>query len=431
LRAAEAAAQNARIIKGYNARMSARSTWLNRNVVGMSITSFCADVGYEMVLAVLPGFAAAIGVAASALGWIEGSADALASFVKLGAGAYSDRTGHRHGIVTLGYVLSGTALSLLAAAVSWPLIMAGRLIAWFGKGIRGPLRDAMLSDAARPEARGRVFGLHRAGDTSGAVLGPLLGVLLLARLPHTNPAAPYRGIFLISLIPGLIAVASMVLLVREKPRQPNPQIRLWASIRHMPRGFVRLLTGVGIFGLGDFSHTLLVLAAAQLLTPAHGALRASQIAALLYALRNGTYAAAAFPVGVLADRMQKRRVLSAGYGMGALTGFGVAALFAAGVSSVSVLILVFAWGGVYIAVEKSLEAALTADLVPRETRGTAFGLLGSVNGVGDLVASALVGTLWTHVSPQTGFAAAGVLMIGGAGLVLAAPDTRHLLQSRG
>ncbi len=398
--------------------MSFRPAWLNRNVIGMSVTSFCADVGYEMVLAVLPGFAAAIGVAASALGWIEGSADALASFVKLGAGWYSDLTGRRHGIVTLGYFLSGTALSMLAAAVSWPLIMGGRLIAWFGKGIRGPLRDAMLSDASRPETRGRVFGLHRAGDTTGAVLGPLLGVWLLVRLPHTCPAAPYRGIFLVSLIPGLIAVASMVFFVREKPRAPNPQMRLWKSLRNQPRPFARLLTGVGIFGLGDFSHTLLVLAAAQLLTPAHGALRASQIAALLYALRNGTYAAASFPIGVLADRMQKRTLLAAGYGMGALTGFAVAALFAGGVSSVPVLVLVFAWAGVYIGVEKSLEAALTADLVPSEARGTAYGLLGSVNGVGDLIASALVGMLWTHISPQTAFTAAGVLMIGGAGLVL-------------
>jgi MFS family permease len=370
-----------------------------------------------MVLAVLPGFVAAIGVAASALGWIEGSADALASFVKLSAGLYSDRTGRRHGIVTLGYFLSGTALALLAAAASWPLIMAGRLIAWFGKGIRGPLRDAMLSDATRPETRGRVFGFHRAGDTAGAVLGPLLGVWLLAFLPHTNAAAPYRAIFLVSLVPGLIAVASMVFLVREKPRAPNPGMRLWKSVRGLPRPFARLLRGVGVFGLGDFSHTLLVLAAAQLLAPRHGALRASQIAALLYALRNGTYAAAAFPVGILSDRMPKNRLLAGGYLMGAFTGFGVALLFSFRISGIPVLVLLFAWAGVYIAIEKSLEAALTADLVTAETRGTAYGLLGSVNGVGDLIASALVGMLWTYVSPRAGFAVAGILMAVGAALL--------------
>jgi MFS family permease len=398
--------------------MSARPSWLNRNVAGMCVTSFCADVGYEMVLAVLPGFAATIGLAASALGWIEGSADALASFVKLGAGWYSDRIGRRKEIVTLGYFLSGTALALLAAAATWPLIMLGRLVAWFGKGIRGPLRDAMLSDAASPATRGKVFGLHRAADTAGAVLGPLLGVWLLAVLPRTSAASPFRGVFLISLIPGLVAVASMVLLVREARLPANPALRLWKSVGSLPRPFMRFLRGVGVFGLGDFSHTLLVLAAAQLLTPAQGMLRAGQIAALLYALRNGTYAAAAFPVGVLADRMEKRTLLAAGYAMGAVTGIAAAALFAAHTASLLWLILLFAWAGLYIGVEKSLEAALTADLVPPESRGTAYGLLGSVNGVGDLVASAMVGMLWTHVSPQVAFGGASVLMLCGAALVL-------------
>jgi MFS family permease len=110
--------------------------WLNRNAIGMTVTSFCADVGYEMVSAVLPGFLTSIGVAAAALGWIEGVADAVSSFVKLGAGWYSDRIGHRKPIVTLGYFLSGTMLAIFAAAVSWPLVLAGRLAAWFGKGIR-------------------------------------------------------------------------------------------------------------------------------------------------------------------------------------------------------------------------------------------------------------------------------------------------------
>jgi len=394
--------------------MRAPSSWLNRNVAGMSVTSLCADVCYEMVLAVLPGFTATIGVAAAALGWIEGGADALASFVKLGAGWYADRAGHRKGIVILGYLLSGTALSMLAAAASWPLILLGRLVAWFGKGIRGPLRDAMLSDAAPPESRGKVFGLHRAGDTTGAVLGPLLGAWLLSVLPRSTPSAPYRCIFLISLVPGLLAVASMLLLVRETQRRPNPEVRFWGSLRGLPPSFVRLLRGVGLFGLGDFSHTLLVLAAAQLLTPTLGVLRASQLAALLYALHNGAYAAAAFPAGALADRMDKRKLLAVGYIMGAVTGLGVAALFVARVASLPMLTIVFAWAGIYIGVEKPIEAALTADLVPSQSRGAAYGLLGSVNGVGDLVASALAGMLWTHVSPQVAFCTAGALMLSGA-----------------
>ena len=349
----------------------------------MTITSFCADLGYEMVTAVLPGFLNVIGVAALALGWIEGAADAVSSFVKLGAGWYSDRIGHRKGIVAFGYFLSGTALSVFAFAWSWPLILIGRTVAWFGKGIRGPLRDALLSESVPPEVRGKVFGLHRAGDTLGAVLGPLAGVWLLAVLPRPAPDAPFRAIFLLSLVPGLAAVASILLLVRERRRGPNA-MRLWTSLRGLPRPYLRFLRGVGLFGMGDFSHTLLVLAAAQLLEPAHGALAAAQIAALLYVLRNGIYAAVSFPVGALADRMDKQKLLAAGYVAGALTAGGLAALFASGASALPYLVLIFAGAGIYIGTEDALEGAIPADLVDPSARGTAYGLMGTVNGVGDL-----------------------------------------------
>ncbi len=390
--------------------------WLNRNAIGMTVTSFCADVGYEMVNAVLPGFLTSIGVAAAALGWIEGVADAVSSFVKLGAGWYSDRIGHRKPIVTLGYFLSGTMLAIFAAAVSWPLVLLGRLAAWFGKGIRGPLRDAMLSDSTPPEARGRVFGMHRAGDTAGAVLGPLLGVWLLAHLPRPNPSAPFRSVFLISLVPGLVAVASMIFLVQEKRGAGNRARRFWQSLRELPKPYTHFLTGVGLFGAGDFAHTLLVLAAAQILTPVYGVVKAGELAALFYVLRNASYAAASFPTGVIADRMNKRTLLAWGYALGGLTGLATAALFFWHVTSLVVIGLVFLMAGIYIGMEDALEGAIPADMTAAELRGTAYGLMGTVNGVGDLIASALVGTVWTAVSPIAAFVAAALIMFAGAAL---------------
>jgi MFS family permease len=394
--------------------------WRDRNVIGMTITSFCADVGYEMVSAVLPGFLASIGVAAAALGWIEGTADALSSFVKLAAGAYSDRVGHRKPFVAFGYFLSGTALSLFAAAVSWPLILTGRLIAWFGKGIRGPLRDAMLAESAAPEVRGKVFGLHRAGDTAGAVLGPLIGVWLLshhAAPAGSNPAAPFRVIFLVALIPGLVAFLSMVLLVVERRAPGQPARRLGQSLRELPRPYLRFLIGAGVFGAGDFAPTLLVLAAAQLLTPRYGAVRAGELAALFYTLRNLLYAAAAFPAGALADRMSKLKLLAAGYALGGVTAFSAAAWFRSGATSLAAMAAVFVLAGIYIGIEDTLEGAIPAGLVDAEHRGTAYGLMGAVNGVGDLLASATVGTLWTLVSPLAAFSLAGGLMLAGAVLL--------------
>src|ERR1700691_3051274 len=280
--------------------------WLTRNVWGMTITSLLSDACYEMVLAVLPGFLPVIGVAAAALGWIEGASDAFSAFLKLFAGWYSDRLGHRKWMIVLGYLFTGTGLSVFSAAASWIPILLGRIVSWFGKGIRGSLRDAMLSESVEPEVRGRAFGFHRAGDTVGAVIGPLAGIGLLSLLPkefpNAAPDSPFRAIFLLSLIPGLCAPLVFAVMVRETPRAPRPGIKLVASLRQLPRAFRRFLAAVGLFGAGDFSPTLLTLAAATLLRSAHGTVRAAQLAAVLYVMRNVVYAGASFPIGVLADR---------------------------------------------------------------------------------------------------------------------------------
>jgi MFS family permease len=183
--------------------------WLNRNVWGMTITSMLSDACYEMVLAVLPGFLPVIHVAAAALGWIEGASDAFSSFLKLFSGWYSDKLGQRKWMIVLGYFFTGTGLSIFSIAITWIPILLGRIVSWFGKGIRGSLRDAMLSESVDPEVRGRAFGFHRSGDTVGAIIGPLTGVALLSFLPkafpNSGPDIPFRTIFLLSLIPGLSA----------------------------------------------------------------------------------------------------------------------------------------------------------------------------------------------------------------------------------
>src|ERR1700685_4007727 len=266
--------------------------WLNRNVWGMTITSMLSDACYEMVLAVLPGFLPIIHVAAAALGWIEGASDAFSSFLKLFAGYYSDKIGRRKWMIVLGYLFTGTGLSIFSIAVTWIPILLGRMVSWFGKGIRGSLRDAMLSESVDPEVRGRAFGFHRAGDTVGAVIGPLAGVVLLSFLHDKPPDLPFRRIFLLSLIPGLCAPLVFALMVKETRRQPQPRKQLVASMRQLPPAFRRFLLSVGLFGSGDFSPTLLTLAAATLLRPAYGPIRAAQLAALLYVIRNGIYAGA-------------------------------------------------------------------------------------------------------------------------------------------
>ncbi|MGH9414418.1 MAG: MFS transporter [Terriglobales bacterium] len=402
--------------------ITGRAGWLNRDVIGMSLASFLSDAGHELVTVMLPGFLHALGLAAGDLGWIEGTADAASSFVKLGAGWLSDRAGQRKNLVASGYALTALALGVLAAAVSWPLLLAGRVLAWMARGAKGPARDALLAEAAPAAVRGKVFGLHRTADTLGAVVGPLAGIWLLAHLPHTSAAAPFRTIFLLALIPGLGAAAAFWLLVRERAHAAQRGLALHQALRALPREFFQFVRGAGVFGLGDFSHTLYILAATQLLTPAHGLIRAAQLAALLYVLHNVVYALASFPAGALADRMAKTKLLACGYVLAAATVAGLAWLMAARVPALAWLALVFAAAGVYVAIQDALEGTIAADRLPPPARATGYGALGAVNGVGDFAASALVGGLWA-VSAATAFFAAAALMLSGAVLVWRLPPS--------
>src|SRR5262245_50100105 len=305
--------------------------WFNRTVIGAGLTSLLADVAYEAANSLLAGFLFVLGIPQWFLGIVEGTGDAIANFVKLGIGYYSDQIGQRKTIVVTGYALTGLAMALFALAIAWPLILLGKSVAWIGKGLRGPLRDAILADSVPPEAIGRAFGFHRAGDTVGAIIGPLLGALLIASIPETIldfPAAPHRIVFLLTLIPGIGAAVTFQLMVREQRFTPRPGIRFRESLAELPRPFRRYLVAVGIFGLGDFSHSLLILAATILLTPTYGLATAVVLGPILYATRNTWQAITAFPVGAISDRYGRRGLLVLGYLHGTIVMVGLASGFA-------------------------------------------------------------------------------------------------------
>lgn len=158
------------------------SRWLNKTVLGAGLTSALGDFCYETTIVILPGFLAVLGIPAAALGIIEGIADAVASFTKMASGFIADKLGHRKALVLIGYALTPLGQVLIALAVGLPLLLLGRIVSWFGKGLRGPLRDAIVVQAVSPQARGRAFGFHRAMDTLRAVAGPLLGGYVLGVL---------------------------------------------------------------------------------------------------------------------------------------------------------------------------------------------------------------------------------------------------------
>ena len=329
-------------------------TWLNRNVVGMSLTSFLSDLGHETATSILPSFLKLLGAPPLGLGLIEGASDAASSFVKLGAGWWSDRLRNRKPLVAAGYALTGAAVGLFSVATVWPLILVFRFLGWVARGARGPARDAMLSESVTQKDRGKAFGIHRAGDTLGAMVGPLLaawllGVFATEATEAADATRPYRVIFLWTLLPGLGAAVAFLLLVREYRHSPGQSRRFWVSMRALPPGFRRFLVGVGVFGAGDFSHTLLILAAVDLLTPVYGAVPAAQWGALLYGLRNALYAAASFPAGALGDRLGHRGLLIAGYLLGGAVMVGFAVEFATPTHSLAMLAVLFGLAGIYTA----------------------------------------------------------------------------------
>ena len=390
--------------------------WLNRTVIGAGITSALGDFCYETTTVILPGFLAVLGLPPAVLGTIEGIADAVASFTKMISGFIADKLGHRKLLVVVGYSLTPIGQMLIALAAGWPLILWGRIISWFGKGLRGPLRDAIVMQAVRPETRGRAFGFHRATDTIGAVLGPLLGVALLGWVQGWNGhdgSFAFRVVLWLSVIPGVLAVVAFFTLVRDPEHSPNPTLRFFHTLRGLPLRFKRYLAAVGIFGIGDFSHSLLILATTQLLTESMGVIQAAQVAGLLYVWRNVVQVAVSFPIGVLADRFGHMPTLIAGYVLGVLTAVLTAVAFALHIDSIVFLGMIFLVAGLYMAVQEALESTVTAEMVSQELLATAVGALGTVNGTAKFISSTMVGVLWTAVSPVFSFGLAAMLMLAG------------------
>jgi MFS family permease len=398
-----------------------QTKWLNRNVMGMGVTSFLSDTCHEMATAVLPGFLSVIGAPPSTLGIIEGVSDAVSSFVKLWGGWISDKFGHRKLLTTAGYFLTGISKSIFAFAMNWHLVLVGRVIGWFGRGFRGPIRDAMLADSVDPAVRGKAFGFHRAGDTLGAILGPLLGVWLLSIWrPNSieDPSIPFRNIFLITLIPGLLSGILFAIVIIEKQHSTSQEHKFWETVRNLPGNFKRFLVSVGIFGMGDFAPTFLILAGTSLLQTKYGIIHAAQLAGLMYVVRNITYALSSFPIGALSDRIGRIPLLALGYLLASCTVAGFLLAFLFNWTNLLFLFFLFGLAGIFIATEDTLESAITADFIPVKSRGVGMGVLGTINGIGDFIASVMVGLLWTSISPVAGFGFAMLLMVTGFILIL-------------
>ena len=388
----------------------ARPSWLNSTTLGIGLTSLFSDWSHEIATTILPAFLASLGAGPGWLGVIEGTADGLSSFSKLAAGHFTDRLKHKKPLVQGGYLVTALATGSLAWATSaWHVLMA-RTTAWLGRGVRTPGRKSLLAAGVSPDAYGRAFGFERMMDTLGAIVAPVTALWLLRLTSHD-----YHRVLAWTLVPGILAVLSFGLLVREKPKLESATNSFWLGLRQLPQSFRKFLLAVGVFGLGDFSHTLLILFATQALTPARGKAVAASIAVGLYLLHNVFYAAFAYLSGWLSDHVPQRRpVLAAGYCVALI----MALLLVLGPKRVPLLAVIFALAGVVVGVVEALEDSLAAELVPQEQHGMAFGTLAAVNAVGDFASSFVIGLLWSAASPSLAFGFSAVLFLLGIPLIL-------------
>jgi MFS family permease len=359
----------------------ATRTRLPHNIVVLSWVSFFQDAASEMLYPVLPLFLTGVlGAPVAAVGLIEGVAEATASAMKIVSGRLADLRRRRPMIAT-GYGLSSLAKPMIGLAQAWPFVLVARFVDRTGKGIRTSPRDALIADETPLHLRGRAFGFHRAADTAGAVVGPLIGLAMYEMLDHN-----IRPLFFIAFIPAAISVF-LIVFVHERPHQQVPHTestRTGSKITGgpLPTRYWRVVGFLAFFGLVNFSDALLILRAKAL-----GLGFAAVI--LAYVLYNLTYAGLSYPAGRVSDRMPRRLVFATGLAIFAVAYLGL------GIVTTSAWVWpLFAIYGGYIALTDGVGKAWVADLLPADREGSGLGFYQGIVGAGSLVAGIWAGLAW-------------------------------------
>jgi MFS family permease len=374
-------------------------------VIGVGGASLFSDTGHEMVTAILPTFlSSTLNAGPGALGAIDGVADALTGVSKLVGGPLANDPRRRARLASSGYL--GTAIATAAIGIAtavWQVAIL-RSLAWISRGIRSPARDMLLTDLARDDSYGRAFGVERAGDNAGAIIGPLAAAGLVTVLG-------LRDAILLAIVPGVLAAAAITLAARDArraTRSVESRRTLRLNLRELrAAGIARALLPIALFELGNVATTLLILRTTDLLhSGGRGLASATSLAILLYAAHNGAATVTSLGAGQLADRVGPRPVLAAG---GAVY-IAAYLLFAVGPHPWLALLIAFALAGVGIGCAETAESTVVARALPDALRPQGFGVLGLTQAVGDLGATLIAGLLWALVGPAVAFGYAAAWM---------------------
>jgi len=355
---------------------------LSTNVLMLGLVSLLTDVSSEMIYPILPLFLTGIGATGAVIGLIEGAAETTASLLKVVSGRLSDTLGKRKPFLTSGYGLSTVAKPLLFFATSYWHVFAVRILERTGKGLRSAPRDALIADSTDKEIMGKAYGVHKAMDSTGAVIGPLLVVpVLLAAATVTTDT--YRSIFLLATIPAALAVSVLFLFVKEPERtMPRATGRLRKDANRLGGGFWALIAVVLIFFAGEISYSFFVLQ-----SQAQGMDTIATI--LLYTLFNAVFVLVSLPSGIYSDRVGRRPILVLSFIL-----FAATCLVMASADGLPLLIAGFVLYGVYKGTSEGAFKAFVVDMVPQDLRGTALGVYHTAVGLVMLPGGLVAGLLW-------------------------------------
>ena len=379
---------------------------LSGTVVVLGVASFLTDLSSEMIFPLLPVFLTTVLAAGPrALGVIEGFAESTASLLKVASGIWTDRTRRRKPLVVLGYSLSGAVRPLIALATSWPVVLALRIGDRIGKGTRTSPRDALIADVTPLHLRGRAFGLHRAFDHAGAVVGPLVAAALLQW-----GGLSIRQVFLLAAVPAALVILVLTLGVREPAAPPAAPAEAGAApATGLGPSYRRLLLAIVVFTLGNSTDAFLLLRLGEAgLAPALVAVLWSA----LHVVKSGT----TYLGGRLSDRLGRRPMVIAGW----LVYAAVYLAFAV-VADTAALVATFMVYGVHFGLTEPVEKAWVAELAPASLRGRAFGWYHGAVGFAALPASLLFGLLWQAFGSATAFLTGAALALAASGLLLRVP----------
>lgn len=368
---------------------------VNRNVVVMGVVSFFTDVASEMIYPILPIFlTATLGAPVTVVGLMEGLAASALNILKVASGWLSDKYQKRRAIVLVGYSISALAKIVVAMSTGWQTAMFGKFLDRTGKGTRTSPRDALIADSTEANARGRAFGLHRAIDNAGAIIGPLLAIYLLLSLN-----IDMRAIFYIAFIPALIGVICLALFVHDVRVKPANHALFHFKFAELSSSFKVFLAISIVFALGSSADAFMILKARDMGM-------SIGLILLLYALLNLTHSASSFPAGVIADKIGPKKVLMVGFLLFALT-----YLLFGTVTVPLFLWLLFPLFGIYRGLTEGVAVAYVSNMVKDEHTATAIGFYQTMIGFSALFASLIAGVLWENIGSAAPFLFGGTMAI--------------------